>query len=132
MSSTSTVRYQSSTDNWATAEPVGSTLVRIDAAPPTVSLTSPSSGASIKRGSQVPLTVSAADTGTSPGTPSGLASVSYYLDGGTKIGTATASPYQFTWKVTGNVTGTHTLTATAVDAAGNATTSTGVRVTILK
>jgi hypothetical protein len=131
ISSTSTVKYQSSADSWATAEPVGSTLVRIDAAPPTVSVTSPSSGASVKRGSQVLLTASAADAGTSPGTASGVASVSYYLDGGTTIGTTT-SPYQLTWKVSKSLTGAHTLTAVAVDAAGNATTSAGIRVTITK
>jgi hypothetical protein len=132
VSSTSTVSYQSSADDWATAEPVKSTLVQIDAAPPTVSLTGPSDGASIKRGTPVPLTASAVDAGTSPGAASGVTSVSYYLDGGTEIGTAAASPYRVMWKVPKSATGAHTLTATAVDAAGNATTSTGVQVTITR
>ena len=132
MSSTSTVKYQSSADNWATAEPVQSTLVRIDAAPPTVSVTSPSNGSSAKAGTQVQLAASVSDAGTSPGPASGVASVSYYLDGGTRIGTATVSPYRVTWKVPKNMTGTHTLTGVAMDAAGNATTSAGVRVTVTK
>lgn len=132
VSSTSTVKYQSSADDWANAEPVKSTLVRIDAAPPTVSLTSPKDGASVKAGSQVQLNASAVDSGTSPGTASGVASVSYYLDGGTKIGTATASPYRVTWKVPRNMSGTHTLTGMATDAAGNRTTSSGVRVTVTR
>jgi hypothetical protein len=133
LSSTSTVRYQSSADNWARAETVKSRLVRIDAAAPTVSLTSPSAGASFKQTAQVSLTASAVDAGTSPGTPSGMTRVRYFLDGGTQIGTATASPYRVTWKVPRNLaTGTHTLTARAFDAAGNVTTSAGVQVTITR
>jgi len=133
VSSTSTVKYQSSTDNWATAEPVKSTVVRIDAAAPTVSLTSPSNGASFRQKARVSLTASAVDAGTSPGTPSGMARVRYFLDGATEIGTATASPYRVTWTVPRNLApGTHTLTARAFDAAGNVTTSAGVQVTITR
>ncbi len=131
--STSTVRYQSSADNWTRSETVKSRLVRIDAAAPTVSLTSPSSGDSFKQRARVSLTASAVDTGTSPGPASGMTRVRYFLDGGTQIGTATTSPYRVTWTVPRNLPpGTHTLTARAFDAAGNVTTSSGVQVTITR
>ncbi len=131
--STSTVRYQSSADNWTRSETVKSRLVRIDAAAPTVSLTSPSNGDSFKQRARVSLTASAVDTGTSPGPASGMTRVRYFLDGGTQIGTATTSPYRVTWTVPRNLPpGTHTLTARAFDAAGNVTTSAGVQVTITR
>jgi hypothetical protein len=64
---------------------------------------------------------------------SGMTRVRYFLDGGTEIGTATASPYRVTWTVPRNLApGTHTLTARAFDVAGNVTTSAGVPVTITR
>jgi hypothetical protein len=60
-----------------------------------------------------------------------VARVAFY-DGAQLIGTDTTAPYQLSWNTRKVSLGQHTLTAIATDAAGNATTSTGVQVTVTK
>ena len=120
ISASTTVRYYS-IDKANNAEAAKSQLVRIDAAPPTVSLTA--SPATVRRGSSVTLTASAGDTA------SGVARVVFTADG-SQLGTDTTAPYQFSWNTRKVSIGQHTLTATAYDVAGNAATSAPVTVTV--
>jgi beta-glucanase (GH16 family) len=88
---------------------------------PTVSLTSPAAGAAYTAPASLTLTANAAD---SDGT---VSKVEFY-QGTTLLGTATASPYSYTW--TGVAAGTYSLTAKATDNAGTTTTSAAVSVTV--
>jgi len=97
----------------------------IDAPPdttaPSVSITSPAGGATVF--ATIPVTASADDD-------SGVASVTFFVDG-VQLGTAdTISPYAINWNTTTVTDGPHTLTAVARDAAGNTTTSAAVAVTV--
>lgn len=131
---TATVRYYSANSTGQSETPRSQTI-RVDAAPPTVSTVSPT-GSISRRAGTVTLTVSAQDLGTGSGAPSGIARVVFY-DGSTTIGTATApntgtSTYSVSWRVRKASVGQHSLRATASDAAGNATTSTPVTVTVTR
>jgi len=91
-----------------------------DRTPPTISITSPSAGAVSGL-----VTISAAATDNI-----GVVSVTFF-DGATAIGSAvTAPPFQTSWDTAAAAAGVHTLTAIAGDAAGNATTSAAVSVTV--
>jgi hypothetical protein len=70
----------------------------------------------------VTLTVDASDN-------VGVAEVEYFADG-TSIGKASAAPFSLDWATTSVANGAHTLTATARDAASNATTSDPVAVNV--
>jgi predicted phage tail protein len=88
---------------------------------PTVSLTSPANGATFIAPATINLTASASD-------PEGqLARVDFYR-GTTLLGSDTTAPYAFSW--TNVAVGTYSLTAIAIDAAGNRTTSAAVSVTV--
>src|SRR6266404_4749323 len=90
--------------------------------PPTVSLTSPTNGASFNALANITITANAND---SDGT---VSRVDFY-QGTSLIGTATASPYNIIWN---NVTtGTYSLTAKATDNLGTQTISTAVNVTVI-
>jgi hypothetical protein len=89
--------------------------------PPVVSLTAPASGAMLIGPATIPLTA----TASSP--DEAIASVAFY-QGGTKLGTSTTSPYQYTWKKV--AAGSYTLTAIATDTLGVSTTSTPVSITV--
>jgi hypothetical protein len=92
-----------------------------DATPPAVSMTSPTSGATLS--GMTALTATASDQ-------SGVASVQFLLDGAA-IGTAiTSPPYSMNWNAAGAADGQHVLTARARDNANNSRTSTGVTVTV--
>ena len=129
VSQNTTVKYYS-TDLAGNPEPVKSAVIQIDAAAPTASITSPSSGSSFTPGTKVTVSASAADLGTAAGAPSGITNVTFYLDGTTKLSTDNTSPYSFTWNTSKVAKGTHTLTAVATDVAGNSTTSAVVSVTL--
>jgi RHS repeat-associated protein len=89
--------------------------------PPSVTLTSPTDGASVKAPASLIFTASAISTTSS------VARVDYY-SGTTLIGSATAAPYSFTWS---NVAlGTYSLTAVATDVMNAQTTSAPVLVTV--
>jgi hypothetical protein len=60
----------------------------------------------------------------------GIAGVQFQLDGANLSAEDTTSPYSITWNTTTATNGSHTLTATARDAAGNTTTSAGVTLTV--
>jgi hypothetical protein len=129
---TATVRFFTA-DKAGNAESPRSQLVRIDAAAPAVSVTSPAGGSSFALGATVLLTATAADQGTGSGAPSGIVQVTFYLDGSTKLGNVTSAPYQLSWTIGKNVkVGQHTITAVATDAAGNSTQSAAVTITVKK
>jgi hypothetical protein len=89
--------------------------------PPTVTLTSPASGATFTAPATVTLTASASDP------ESHLARVEFY-SGTTLLGAATAPPYSFTWSSV--PAGSYTLTAVAVDADGARRASAAVNITV--
>src|SRR5258705_8837128 len=84
-------------------------------------MTSPSPGASLLGTT----TVSANATDNV-----GVAGVQFKLDGASLGAEDTTSPYSVSWNTTGTANGSHALTAVARDAAGNATTSAVVTVTV--
>jgi chitodextrinase len=92
-----------------------------DTTAPTISLTTPTSGSTVS-GTTVTLSATASDN-------TGVSGVQFLLNGSNLGAEDTTSPYSITWDTTSATNGTHTLTATARDAAGNQTTSTGVTVT---
>ncbi|MBG8555974.1 carbohydrate-binding protein [Hymenobacter guriensis] len=89
--------------------------------PPTVSLTSPSNGATFTAPASITINATAADAN---GT---VSSVAFY-NGTTLLGTDTSSPYSYTW--TGVAAGTYSITAKATDNAGAVTTSSAVSVSV--
>ncbi len=91
-----------------------------DSTPPTVAITSPAAGASVT--GVVNAVATAADS------ESGVAAVGFAVDG-TAVGTATAAPYSASFDADQLSVGPHSLTATAVDKAGNAA-STSVQFTV--
>ena len=91
-----------------------------DTTPPTVSITAPAGGQSVQ--GTVNVTAAAADN-------VGVTSVQFKLDGANLGSPVTTAPYQTSWNTAG-LTGTHTLSAVASDAAGNTGTAAAVAVTI--
>ena len=90
-----------------------------DAEPPSVSIASPSNGATIS--GQVSVQVTATDS-------VGVTSVRLYVDG-SLYGTSYSTPYSFTWDTAKVSNGSHNLEAQASDAAGNSS-SVSVSVTV--
>ena len=89
---------------------------------PTVSMTSPSDGATAVAPASISLAASAADSDGS------VTKVDFFANGAL-LGTATAAPYGLT--VTGVATGTYTLTAVATDDDGATATSSPVSITVV-
>ncbi len=88
--------------------------------PPTISITSPVSSTSIAAGSDLPISVTAADS-------DGQVTKVEYFAGSTKLGESAASPFGFIWR---NVpAGSYVLTAVATDNGGATTTSAAVNIT---
>jgi len=86
-----------------------------DTVAPTVSITSPAHGAVVS--GSIAIAAAAADD-------RGVAGVRFKVDG-TNLGNEdTSAPYSVSWNTTMVPNGTHVLTATARDAAGNTTTAT--------
>ena len=91
-------------------------------APPTVSITSPTSGATFAAGTSISISASAIDGDATP-----VAKVEFYANG-QLLGTDTTSPYSISWS---NVAaGSYSLTAVATDSASHATTSGAVSITV--
>ena len=84
-----------------------------DSTPPVTGFTSPTNGAVVT--GNVVISVSATDN-------TGVSSVTLSIDG-VATATDTSSPYSFAWNTNAALNGSHTLTATAVDAAGNSNAS---------
>jgi O-glycosyl hydrolase len=107
--------------NTTTSAVVTVTVSNADAQAPTVSLTAPASGA----------TVSGTTTVTADGTDNvGVVGVQFKLDGNALGAEDLAAPYSVSWTTTTATNGTHQLTATARDAAGNNITSAARTVTV--
>ncbi|HXU13110.1 MAG TPA: Ig-like domain-containing protein, partial [Candidatus Binatia bacterium] len=92
-----------------------------DTTPPTVSITSPASGATVSGTTTV--SASASDN-------VGVSGVQFFVDGSAVGAEDTTSPYSVAWNTTTVANGSHSLTARARDAAGNQKTSTAVTVTV--
>lgn len=97
--------------------PVGGT---IDSMAPSVSISSPTNGASVSGTATIA-------TNTSDNT--GISQVSFYANN-QLIGTSQTAPFSFSWNTSTFTNGSYTLTAVARDFAGNQTTSAGVNVTV--
>ncbi len=116
---TLTVEYRAY-DNAGNASSVNAQPIMIDSIPPSVSLTAPSSGASLS--GTVTLSAGASDNVA-------VDHVDFLVDGAL-VGSAPNAPYSFGWNSSGVSDGTHTVTARAVDEAGGAATTTPVSVTV--
>jgi len=92
-----------------------------DTTPPTVAITSPANGATVK--GAIAVSANASDD-------VGVAGVQFRLDGVNLGAEDTTSPYSISWNTTTASDGSHTLSAVARDAAGNTTTSSAVTVTV--
>ncbi|HYO74045.1 MAG TPA: Ig-like domain-containing protein, partial [Archangium sp.] len=90
-----------------------------DWTPPTVSLTAPASGATVT--GSVTVSATASDN-------VGIARVEFY-DGSSLVGSDTTSPFSLSWNSRNGPNGSRTLTARALDTAGNSATSAPVTVT---
>jgi len=95
--------------------------VTVDGQPPTVSITSPTSGATVS--GLVTVSASASDDQS-------VSRVDFFKDG-SLMASDNTSPYNATWNTTAEPAGTHTLTAQAFDGAGNQASASPVAVTIL-
>src|SRR5436309_844777 len=103
-----------------TSDPVTVTVFN-DKTPPTVSITSPSSGAAVR--ATISLNAAASDN-------IGVVGVQFRLDGANLGAEVTTGPYSMSWNTATASNGSHTLTAVARDAAGNTATSSAVNVTV--
>ncbi len=93
-----------------------------DTTPPTVSITAPANGATVK--GTVTVTASASDN-------VGVVGVQFLLDDGVSgSAEATTAPYSVSWNTATASDGSHKITAVARDAAGNSNTSAEVTVTV--
>ncbi len=92
-----------------------------DTTAPTVSMSSPTSGATVSG------TVTASATASDNVS---VTSVQFTLDGVNLGSPDTSSPFSTSWNTTSAPNGSHTLRAVARDAAGNSTTSSGRTVTV--
>jgi hypothetical protein len=94
--------------------PLRSVAVFNDTTAPTVAMTAPAAGATLSGTTTV--TATASDNVA-------IVKVDFYIDGVLR-GTDTSAPYAFAWDTTASGNGSHTLRATATDAAGNSTSAT--------
>src|SRR3954470_3323446 len=103
-----------------TSDPVTVTVFN-DTTPPAVNLTAPANGATVSGTTTVSATAS---------DDVGVAGVQFKLDGANLGAEDVSAPYSVSWNTKTASNASHTLTAVARDAAGNATTATVVTVTI--
>jgi hypothetical protein len=120
------VTYDGASGILSFAPPAGehtltATVIGGDTTDPTVSVTSPSNGATVS--GTVTISATASDN-------VGVTKVEFYYDSTNLISTDTTSPYSIPWNTTAVSNGTHTLLAKAYDAAGNVGTSSSVSVTV--
>jgi hypothetical protein len=93
----------------------------IDVTPPTVTITQPTNGSSVSGAVQV--VANAADN-------TQVASVSFYRDTATVLGTSATLPYSISWDSSIVVPGSHSIYAIATDVAGNTRTSPTIMVNV--
>jgi plastocyanin len=103
----------------STSAPVSITVTAVNT-PPTVSMTSPTNGASFNGPTDITVTATAEDTGGS------ITQVEFF-NGSTSIGVDTSSPYS---AIANFTLGTHVLTAVARDNLSTASTSAPVSITV--
>ncbi len=92
-----------------------------DTTPPTVSMTSPTSGSTVS--GSITISATASDN-------IGIAGVQFKLDGANLGSEDTTSPYSISWNTATVLNGSHAITATARDTSNNQTTSSGITVTV--
>lgn len=80
-----------------------------DTTPPTISITSPSNGATISGTNTIQ---------TSASDNVGVTEVRFYIDG-SYVGVDSSSPFSYSWDTTSSSDGAHSIEAVAYDAAGN-------------
>jgi plastocyanin len=97
------------------------TIVAPTNTPPTVSITSPSDGATFTAPASISLQANASDA-------DGTISKVEFFAGNTSLGSATSSPFTVTW--TNVAAGTYTVTARATDNLGASTVSNPVHITV--
>ena len=99
---------------------VGGATPPVDSQAPAVDVTAPADGATVM--GIVEITVSASDNVA-------VTSVAIAINGATKA-TLTAAPYRYSWNTSAEANGTYAISATALDAAGNAASDADTSVTI--
>ena len=111
--------------NQSTLSSVNVTVANVvpDVTAPNVALTTPANGSTVSN--TVNLSASASDNVGG----SGVASVSFLVDGSV-VGSDTSSPYTYNWDSSSVGNGSHSLSARAVDNAGNQSTLSSVNVTV--
>src|SRR5207245_510077 len=97
------------------------TFTTLDGTPPSVSIGAPAANASVS--GAVSVAAAAADNVAVVG-------VQFKLDGNNLGAEDLVAPYSVSWDTTAAANGSHSLTAVARDAAGNARTSAAVAVTV--
>jgi peptidoglycan/xylan/chitin deacetylase (PgdA/CDA1 family) len=112
LSATTTINYRAF-DNAGNLEPNNVFQVQVDGTAPTASLTAPSAGALVAG----PTTLSA-----NAGDNVAVDHVDFLVDGNI-VGSDSIAPYAITWDSAAVADGQHSITARAVDSAGNQTTS---------
>ncbi len=105
----------------STSSSAATLTVNADTTPPTVSITSPTSGST--ESGTISIAATASDN-------IGVASVQLQVDGANSGSADTTSPYNFSLDTTTLTNANHTLTAVATDTSGNKTTSAGVSITV--
>jgi len=89
--------------------------------PPTVSITSPSEGATFTEGDNITINADASDS-------DGSVTLVEFFQSSTKLGEDASSPYSYTWNSVS--AGSYSLTARATDNEGATTTSSAVNITV--
>jgi hypothetical protein len=120
LSTSATVRFRA-WDNAGNVEAVNTQLVQVDTQAPTdVAVTAPANGATVS--GTVYIKAQAIDNVA-------VARIRFYLDG-KQLGSRIVTPWQWKWDTTTVTKGTHTIHVLALDAAGNATTSASIGITV--
>jgi hypothetical protein len=99
------------------------TQLTVDNVAPSASVTSPTAGLAISRGSTVPINVSVTDV-------SPVSKVEILVDGAVKT-TLSTSPYTYSWNTTGLALGAHTIQARATDSVNNVGSSSTTSVNLV-
>ena len=115
------VTAQDAAANVSAASAQVNALAAAEQTPPSVSMTSPTAGATLAGTATV--AANASDN-------RGVASVQFRVDGQNLGAADTSAPYSLPWNTTTSTEGAHTVTAVARDAAGNSATSQQLAVTV--
>jgi hypothetical protein len=118
-----TARAHDAAGNTATSTPQITVTVTTSDTPPTVNITSPTSGTSVQIGTAVNIAASAQDN-------TSVSKVEFYVDNVLKS-TDTSAPYSYSWPTTGVAAGPHTLLAKAYDPGNKVGSSSIVSVTLI-